>query len=65
MKVRDLKKENTNSLKKHLVKSYRDRLKLLLAKTSGSKFKKTHLLKKVKKNIARILTLLGGFNKKH
>ncbi len=58
MKVIELRKKNHLELKEILVKFYRERFRLLLDKTSGAEFTKNHSLKKVKKNIARVLTIM-------
>ena len=58
MKTTELRKKNHIELKKILITFYRERFKLLLDKTSGAEFTKNHLLKKVRKNIARVLTIM-------
>jgi len=64
VKISDLRKENLDSLKKQLILFYRERFKLLLEKSSGAEFTKGHLLKKMRKNIARVLTLITELEKK-
>ena len=58
MKTIELRKKSHSELEKILVTFYRERFKLLLDKTSGAEFTKNHLLKKVRKNIARVLTIM-------
>ncbi len=64
MNMNDLRKENLDGLKKRLILLYRERFKILLEKTSGAEFNKNHLLKKVRRDIARVLTLSMEFKKK-
>ena len=54
-----LEKEPVSSLKKRLTDLYKERFKLLLEKTNGTQFKKSHMLKKIKLDIARILTYIS------
>lgn len=58
MKIKELRKKSYSELKNLLVTFYRERFKLLLDKTSGAEFTKNHLLKDIKKNIARVLTII-------
>jgi len=58
MKAEELRKKNYLELKELLIIFYRERFKLLLDKTSGAEFTKNHSLKNVKKNIARVLTIM-------
>jgi len=62
--MKDLRKKDSAELNKHLVSLYRKRFKLLLEKTSGAEFIKSHLLKLVKRDIARVLTLMTELNNK-
>lgn len=55
----ELEKEDLSSLKKRLTDLYKERFKLLLEKTNGTQFKKSHMLKKIKLDIARILTYIS------
>ncbi len=59
MNINELRKNNLIDLKSKLVLLYREKLKISFEKTSGSEFKKTHLIKTNKKNIAKILTLIS------
>ena len=63
MNISDLRKKNKKELEEQLVVFYRDRFKLQLEKTSGAEFTKNHLLKNLKKNIARVLTLITELKK--
>jgi len=65
MKVNDLRKKSYIELEKQLVVFYRERFKFLLEKSSGAEFTKNHLLKKVRKSISRVLTLMTEFKKKN
>lgn len=58
MNLANLKEKNILELKTELIKLYREKFKLLLEKSGGSEFNKSHLLKNLKKNIARTLTLI-------
>lgn len=51
--------ENITSLEQRLTKLYKERFKLLIEKSNGTQFKKNHLLKKIKLDIARTLTFIG------
>lgn len=64
MNMNDLRKDNLDGLKKRLNLLYRERFKILLDKTSGAEFNKNHLFKKIRRDIARILTLIVECNKK-
>lgn len=64
MNIKNLRKENLSGLKNQLVLFYKERFKLLLDKTSGAEFTKNHLLKKTRKSIARVLTLITELEKK-
>lgn len=59
MNIKELKNENITSLKLKLISLYREKLKIVFEKSSGSDFNKTHLIRKNRKNIARILTLIS------
>ena len=59
MNTNDLRKENLKDLKSKLIFLYREKLKISFERTSGSEFKKTHLIKNNKKNISRVLTLIS------
>lgn len=54
-----LEKENKSNLEKRLTVLYKERFKLLIEKTNGTQFKKKHVLKKIKLDIARILTFIN------
>lgn len=54
-----LEKENISSLEKRLTDLYKERFKLLIEKTNGTQFKKIHILRKIKLDIARILTFIN------
>lgn len=54
-----LEKENKSNLEKRLTVLYKERFKLLIEKTNGTQFKKNHVLKKIKLDIARILTFIN------
>lgn len=58
MKLSDIRKENILDIKKKLFSLYKERFKLRIEKSSGAEFKKGYLLKKNRRNIARILTVL-------
>ena len=64
MKINELRKKSWIELEKQLVVFYRDLFKLLLEKSSGAEFTKNHLLRTVRRNIARILTLMTELKKK-
>lgn len=63
MKIYELRKKSYSELEKQLVIFYRERFKLLLEKSSGAEFNKNHLLKNVRRNIARVLTLMTEIKK--
>jgi len=65
MNITDLRYKNIDELNKYLISLYRDKFKLLLEKTSKPGFSKRGELKKVKKNIARTLTLITESEKKY
>ena len=54
-----LEKENIPNLEKRLTELYKERFNLLIEKTNGTQFKKTHSLKKKKHDIAQILTAIS------
>ncbi len=54
-----LEKENIPNLEKRLTELYKERFNLLIEKTNGTQFKKTHSLKKIKHDIAQILTAIS------
>lgn len=56
MKKKNYKNMNENEIKNSLTSLYKERFKLLIEKSNGTQFKKNHLLKKIKIDIARILT---------
>ncbi len=58
MKTSEIRKKNIFNIKNNLYFLYKERFKLRIEKSSGTEFKKGHLLKKNRKNIARILTIL-------
>lgn len=62
MKTLDIKKKSVSEIKKDLYSLYKERFKLRIEKSSGAEFKKGHLLKKNRKNIARVLTILREIN---
>ncbi len=64
MNIDNLKKDKLGGLEERLILSCRERLKVLLDKSSGADFKKNHLFKKYRRDIARILTLMSEFKKK-
>ncbi len=64
MNIVELRKKTTKELKENLSLLYRKKLKLLLDKTSGAEFSKNHTIKNVRKNIARVLTLITELEKK-
>ncbi|HIH2763157.1 MAG TPA: 50S ribosomal protein L29 [Candidatus Azoamicus sp.] len=55
----NLEKENVSSMEKRLTELYKERFKLLIEKTNGTQFKKTHILRKIKLDIARTLTFIN------
>lgn len=59
MKTTQLKEKTINELKDFLVTLYKKKLKLLLEKSSMPEFKNNHLFKNIKKDIARILTIIN------
>lgn len=63
MKNKELREKNNSELKNQLILCYKEKIKLLIDKSSGAEFTKNHLFKKNKKNIARILTIIK--EKKH
>jgi ribosomal protein L29 len=50
---------NSIELKITLIALYKKKIKLLLEKSNTSEFKNRHLLKNIKKNIARTLTMIN------
>lgn len=58
MNITLLKKQNIKELNDKLNLLYREKLKLLLEKTDNIEFKKGMKLKKVKRNIAQISTII-------
>lgn len=58
MKYKEFKKKNEIELKNQLMQFYKEKIKLLIEKTSGAEFAKNHLFKKNRRNIAKILTII-------
>ena len=50
--------KNLKELQEELAVLYKEKFKLLLEKSNDSKFKKNHLFKFIRKDIARIFTLI-------
>lgn len=63
MKNKELREKNYKELEEQLTIFYKEKIKLLIEKSSGAEFTKNHLFKKNKKTIARILTIMT--EKKH
>lgn len=59
MNINELKNESIDSLKSRLLSLYKEKFKLRLKKTNEADFKKTHLIKINRKNIARVLTFIS------
>lgn len=64
MKIKDIRSKSVKDLNLQLLSLYKDLFSLKLEKTSGSEFKKNHLFRFLRKDIARILTVIREFNKK-
>jgi len=61
--TKKIENENISNIEKNLSDLYKERFKLLIEKTNGTQFKKRHLLKKNKKNIAKTLTLINNIKR--
>ena len=59
MNKKDLKLKTTTELNEELTSLYKKKFKLILEKTSGIEIKTNHQFKKIKKNIAQILTIIN------
>lgn len=59
MKIKQLNEKNINELNNSLITLYKKKLKLLIEKSSTTEFKNNHLLKNIKKDIARTLTIIN------
>ncbi|MCB1711772.1 MAG: 50S ribosomal protein L29 [Candidatus Riesia sp.] len=59
MKIKDFKNKNSDEIKIELISLYRKKLQLNLEKSNSSNFKSTHILRNVKKNLARLLTFIN------
>jgi len=59
MNIKDFRKKNKIELRENLVGLHKNIFKLKLEKTSGVDFKKNHLFRVFKKDIARVLTVLN------
>lgn len=59
MKIKDFKDKNSDEIKIELISLYRKKLQLNLEKSNSSNFKSTHILRNVKKNLARLLTFVN------
>lgn len=59
MSLNEFKAYDLDKLKSKLISLYREKLKINFDMKSNSDFNKTHLLKKNRKDIARILTLIS------
>ena len=59
MKTNDLKNKSINDIKIELISLYRKKLQLNLEKSNSSNFKSTHILRNIKKNLARLLTFIN------
>lgn len=59
MKIKDFKDKNSDEIKIELISLYRKKLQLNLEKSNSSNFKSTHILRNVKKNLARLLTFIN------
>ncbi|CUX97094.1 50S ribosomal protein L29 [Candidatus Hoaglandella endobia] len=57
MKAQDLREYNTEKLNTELLNLLREQFNLRM-RTSSGQLQQTHLLKKVRRNIARVKTLL-------
>jgi len=57
MKIKKLHKKNIEESNMELLNLLRERLKLRLQEANG-KLKQTHLIKKIRRNIAKLKTLL-------
>lgn len=56
--LKDFRKKNLIELESELLICYKNKLKLVLEKSNSSEFKKFHILRNLKKDIAKILTLI-------
>ncbi|QJC38606.1 50S ribosomal protein L29 [Enterobacteriaceae endosymbiont of Donacia fulgens] len=63
MKIHDILKKNNKDLENELLSLSREQFNLKIQLTSGN-LKQTHLLKKSRRNIARIKTILSERKKK-
>ena len=63
MSLQDLKSKSVEELRKELLELRQTQLKLRLQKASGQ-LEKTHQIRQVRRDIARIKTLLGQQNVK-
>ena len=63
MSLQDLKGKSVEDLRKELIELRQTQLKLRLQKASGQ-LEKTHQIRQVRRDIARIKTLLGQQNVK-
>ena len=59
MNTKEFRLKTKKELNEILLDLYRKKFKLLLEKTSGVEFKNNHILKILKRNIARILTIIN------
>lgn len=60
----DFKNQNISELKENLLLMYKKKFKLLIEKSNDQAFKNYHTLREIKKNIARLLTLITKKEKK-
>lgn len=58
MRNKELREKSNNELTNQLTFFYKEKIRLLMEKSGGAEFKKHHLFKKNRKNIARILTVI-------
>ena len=58
MSTAELRQLSIDELKTKLEEFYKDMFKLRIAKSNDSEFKQVHMLGQVRKNIARVKTLL-------
>ena len=56
--LKDFRKKSLSELENELLIRYKNKLKLFLEKSNSSEFKKSHILRDFKKDIAKILTLI-------
>ncbi len=58
MNKKEFKLKTITELNEELTSLYKKKFKLILEKTSGVEIKTNHQFKKIKKNIAQILTII-------